>query len=56
MDYSNYETREMKNKRVKETIFDVALALMKQIGFENITIRMICKEGLQWRRVSRSLV
>ena len=45
MDYSKYETRDMKNKRVKEKIFDVALALMKQIGFDNITIRMICTEA-----------
>ena len=45
MDYSKYETRDMKNKRIKEKIFDVSLALMKQIGFDNITIRMICTEA-----------
>lgn len=39
------ETKEMKNKKLKQHIFSVALSLMKEIGFENLTIRMICQEA-----------
>lgn len=39
------ETKEMKNKKMKQHIFDVALNLMNEVGFENITIRMICLEA-----------
>lgn len=39
------ETKEMKNRKLKQHIFDVALKLMNQIGFDNITIRMICQEA-----------
>ncbi len=39
------ETKEMKNKKMKQHIFDVALSMMKEIGFENITLRMICQEA-----------
>ena len=35
----------MKNRKLKQRIFDVALSLMNEIGFENITIRMICQEA-----------
>lgn len=45
MNLKNFETKEEKNKRIKEHIFDVALSMMKQIGYDNITIRMICKEA-----------
>ena len=45
MDYTNFETKDMKNRKLKEHIFDVALTLMKQIGYDNITIRMICTEA-----------
>ena len=45
MDYSNFETRDMKNRKLKERIFQVALSLMQQIGYDNITVRMICKEA-----------
>ena len=45
MDLSNFETKDMKNARLKEHIFDAALSLMKQIGFDNVTIRMICSEA-----------
>ncbi len=37
------ETKEIKNKKLKQRIFDVALELMNEIGFENVTIRMICQ-------------
>ena len=39
------ETKEMKNKKIKQHIFDVALDMMKEVGFENITLRMICQEA-----------
>lgn len=45
MDYSNFETKDMKNQKLKEHIFQVALSLIHQIGYDNITIRMICKEA-----------
>ena len=45
MDYSNFETKDMKNRKLKERIFQVALSLMQQIGYDNITVRMICKEA-----------
>ena len=45
MDYSNFETKDMKNRKLKEHIFNVALSLMKQIGYDNITVRMICTEA-----------
>lgn len=45
MDLSSFETKEMKNRRLKEHIFNVALSMMRQIGFDNITIRMICTEA-----------
>ena len=45
MDYSKFETKDMKNRKLKEHIFNVALSLMKQIGYDNITIRMICSEA-----------
>ena len=45
MDYTNFETKDMKNRKLKEHIFNVALTLMKQIGYDNITIRMICTEA-----------
>lgn len=45
MDLSKYETRGMKQRKMKQRIFDVALSLMKQIGYDNITIRMICAEA-----------
>lgn len=45
MDYSNFETRDMKNRKLKEHIFQVALSLMQQIGYDNITVRMICQEA-----------
>lgn len=45
MDYRNFETKDMKNKKLKEHIFNVALELMRQIGYDNITVRMICGEA-----------
>ncbi|MCI9272204.1 MAG: TetR/AcrR family transcriptional regulator [Dorea sp.] len=45
MNLDNFETKEMKNRKMKEHIFNVALSMMKQIGFENLTIRMICQEA-----------
>ena len=41
----NIETKEMRNKKLKQQIFDVALQMMKEVGFENITLRMICQEA-----------
>ena len=43
MNTMNIETKEIKNKKLKQRIFDVALGLMNEIGFENVTIRMICQ-------------
>lgn len=45
MDYSNFETKDIRNRKLKEHIFQVALSLMHQIGYDNITVRMICKEA-----------
>ncbi len=45
MNLENFETKEQKNMKVKEHIFDVALSMMKQIGYDNLTIRMICSEA-----------
>ncbi|OUP81017.1 hypothetical protein B5F07_18975 [Lachnoclostridium sp. An169] len=45
MEKRTIETKEMKNRKLKQHIFDVALKLMKEIGFDNITIRMICQEA-----------
>lgn len=45
MDYTHFETKDMKNQKLKEHIFDVALSLMNQIGYDNITVRMICTEA-----------
>lgn len=39
------ETKQMKNKKLKEHIFNVALELMQEIGFDSLTIRMICREA-----------
>lgn len=35
----------MKNRKTKENIFNVALKLIQEIGFDNVTIRMICQEA-----------
>lgn len=46
MNLDYFETKEMKNRKMKEHIFNVTLSMMmKQIGFENLTIRMICQEA-----------
>lgn len=45
MNFENFETKEQKNRKLKEHIFNVALSMMKQIGYDNITIRMICTEA-----------
>lgn len=43
MNHPQYETKESKNLKIKNHIFEVALSLMKEIGYDNLTIRKICK-------------
>ena len=45
MNLQNYETKDMRNSKMKRHILDVALPIMRQIGYDNLTIRMICNEA-----------
>ena len=45
MNNGNYESKEIKRKKMQEHIFNVSLSLIQKIGYENVTIRMICKEA-----------
>lgn len=45
MDLQIFETKDIRNAKMKRHISDVALSLMRQIGYDNLTIRMICKEA-----------
>jgi AcrR family transcriptional regulator len=43
MNHPQYETKESKNLKIKNHIFEVALSLMKELGYDNLTIRKICE-------------
>lgn len=43
MDYPKFETKETKKLKIKDHIFNVALGLMKENGYDNLTIRKICE-------------
>lgn len=42
---AKYETKQSRDEKVKEGIFAVAMKLMRKIGYENLTIRDICRQA-----------
>ncbi|AIF52925.1 TetR/AcrR family transcriptional regulator [Pelosinus sp. UFO1] len=43
MNHPQYETKHSRDLKIKNHIFEVALTIMKEIGYENLTIRKICE-------------
>lgn len=39
------ETKQAKSLLIKEKVFNVALTMMKEVGFENVTVRHLCEKS-----------
>jgi len=45
MQFPNYERKDPKSLEIKTRIFHTALSLIKESGYDNITVRMICDKA-----------
>lgn len=43
MNYPQYETKSSRDLKIKNHIFEVALTIMKEVGYDNLTVRKICE-------------
>lgn len=43
MNHQQYETKQSRELKIKNHIFEVALTIMKEIGYDNLTVRKICE-------------
>lgn len=43
MNHQQYETKHSRELKIKNHIFEVALTIMKEVGYDNLTVRKICE-------------